>query len=98
MTRAIVDARHRRGRLGAAPATAQVALRQAVRPLGGAGARRVLVPDETALEIPKHCDGENSVDAIVGALAEAYAAPAVEIREDVSALLQDLTDKGFIQL
>ncbi len=59
---------------------------------------RVLVPDETALEIPKRCDGENSVDAIVVALAEAYAAPAVEIREDVSALLQDLADKGFIQL
>ena len=59
---------------------------------------RVLVPDETALEIPKRCDGENSVDAIVGALAEAYAAPAVKIREDVSALLQDLADKGFIQL
>ena len=40
---------------------------------------RVLVPDETALEILKRCDGETSVDAIVGALAEAYAAPAVKI-------------------
>ena len=59
---------------------------------------RVLVPDETALEILKRCDGETSVDAIVDALAAAYAAPAAEIREDVSALLQDLADKGFIQL
>ncbi len=59
---------------------------------------RVLVPDETALEILQRCDGETSVDAIVDALAAAYEAPPEEIREDVSALLQDLADKGFIQL
>jgi len=38
------------------------------------------------------------LETIVDALAAAYAAPAAEIREDVSALLQDLSDKGFIQL
>ena len=59
---------------------------------------RVLMPDETALEILQRCDGETSVNAIVADLAEAYEAPPEEIREDVSALLQDLADKGFIQL
>jgi hypothetical protein len=38
------------------------------------------------------------VNAIVANLAEAYEAPPDEIRGDVSALLQDLADKGFIQL
>ena len=59
---------------------------------------RVLMPDETALAILKRCDGETSVNAIVAHMAEAYEAPPEEIREDVSALLQDLADKGFIQL
>ncbi len=59
---------------------------------------RVLMPDETALEILKRCDGETSVEAIVDGLARAYEAPAAEIREDVSLLLQDLADKGFNQL
>ena len=59
---------------------------------------RVLMPDETALEILKRCDGETSVEAIVDGLAGAYEAPAAEIHDDVSALLQDLADKGFIQL
>ena len=59
---------------------------------------RVLMPDETALEVLQRCDGETSVNAIVANLAQAYEAPPEEIREDVSALLQDLADKGFIQL
>jgi pyrroloquinoline quinone biosynthesis protein D len=59
---------------------------------------RVLMPDETALEVLQRCDGETSVNAIVASLAEAYEAPPEEIREDVSALLQDLADKGFIRL
>ncbi len=59
---------------------------------------RVLMPDETALEILKRCDGETSVEAIVDGLARAYEAPPAEIHDDVSALLQDLADKGFIQL
>ncbi len=59
---------------------------------------RVLMPDETALEILKRCDGETSVGAIVDDLAKAYEAPAAEIHDDVAALLQDLADKGFVQL
>lgn len=59
---------------------------------------RVLVPDETAVEILKLCDGETSVAAIVVALAAAYDAPREEIAGDVTALLQDLADKGFVQI
>jgi pyrroloquinoline quinone biosynthesis protein D len=35
---------------------------------------RVLVPDETALEILQRCDGAKQVDAIVDELATAYSA------------------------
>ncbi len=59
---------------------------------------RVLMPDEVALEILKRCDGATSVRAIVESLAETYEASAEEIGEDVAELLQDLADKGFVQL
>ena len=59
---------------------------------------RVLMPDEVALEILKRCDGATSVSAIVDGLAEVYEASAEEIGGDVAELLQDLADKGFVQL
>ena len=59
---------------------------------------RVLMPDEIAVEILKRCDGTTPVSAIVEGLAAAYEAAAEEIAEDVAELLQDLADKGFVQL
>ena len=59
---------------------------------------RVLMPDEIAVEILKRCDGETSFRAIVEGLAKVYEAPADEIGEDVAELLQDLADKGFVEL
>lgn len=59
---------------------------------------RVLMPDETAVEILKRCDGETNVSAIVDALAAAYEAPREEIAQDVATMLQDLADKGFVRL
>ncbi len=59
---------------------------------------RVLMPDEIAVEILKRCDGKTSVSAIVANLAAAYEAPAEEIGEDVAEMLQDLADKGFVEL
>lgn len=59
---------------------------------------RVLMPDEIAVEILKRCDGETNVGAIVEGLAEAYEASAEEIAEDVAEMLQDMADKGFVQL
>ena len=57
---------------------------------------RLLVPDETSLEILQHCDGEVSVSGIVDVLAEKYDAPHETIGKDVIELLQGLADKGFI--
>ena len=59
---------------------------------------RVLMPDEVAVEILKRCDGATSVSAIVESLAAIYEASAEEIGGDVAELLQDMADKGFIQL
>ena len=59
---------------------------------------RVLMPDEIAVEILKRCDGTTPVSAIVEGLAVAYEAAPEEIAEDVAEMLQDLADKGFVQL
>ncbi len=57
---------------------------------------RVLVPDETAVEVLQLCDGERTVDAIGDVLAEKYAAPKETIVADVIEMLQDLAAKGFL--
>ncbi|MGF1608811.1 MAG: pyrroloquinoline quinone biosynthesis peptide chaperone PqqD [Kiloniellales bacterium] len=57
---------------------------------------RVFVPDPIALEILKRCDGYASVAAIVDDLAQTFKAPRDTILKDVSALLQDLADKGVM--
>ena len=57
---------------------------------------RLLVPDETSVEILKLCDGTTSVDGIVGKLVEKYNAPHDVILKDVTRMLQDLADKGFL--
>ena len=57
---------------------------------------RVLVPDETALEIVRLCDGAASVSDIVETLAKKYDAGKDMIGKDVTAMLQDLADKGFL--
>ncbi len=57
---------------------------------------RVLVPDEIALEVVKRCTGKASVAAVVEDLAASFDAPREEIESDVTRLLQDLADKGFV--
>ena len=57
---------------------------------------RVFVPDWVALEILRRCDGVATVTAIVDDLARMSGAPRAEIMGDVSALLQELTDKGVL--
>ena len=56
------------------------------------------MPDEIAVEVLKRCDGKTRVSAIVADLAAAYEAPAEEIGQDVAEMLQDLADKGFVDL
>jgi pyrroloquinoline quinone biosynthesis protein D len=57
---------------------------------------RLLVLDAIALEIVQRCTGEAAVTAIVDELAAKFAAPADVISRDVSALIQDLCDKGIM--
>jgi pyrroloquinoline quinone biosynthesis protein D len=57
---------------------------------------RVMVPDETAVEILQLCDGERSLGEIIDGLAEKYVADRAEIAADVIEMIQDLADKGFV--
>jgi pyrroloquinoline quinone biosynthesis protein D len=57
---------------------------------------RVLVPDETAVEVLQLCDGERNVAEVVDVLAAKYAADRTAIATDVIAMLADLAEKGFL--
>jgi pyrroloquinoline quinone biosynthesis protein D len=57
---------------------------------------RLLLPDELSVEILRMVDGKNAVDDIVDALMAKYSAQREEILGDVTALLQDLADKGTL--
>ena len=57
---------------------------------------RLMLPDEQAVEILKLVDGTASIEAIVGTLASRYNAPREEIAGDVTEMLQDLADKGYL--
>jgi pyrroloquinoline quinone biosynthesis protein D len=57
---------------------------------------RVFTPDPIAVAVLQLCDGSRSVDAIAGELAQTYNAPKERILADITALLQDLADKGVV--
>jgi pyrroloquinoline quinone biosynthesis protein D len=58
---------------------------------------RLMLPDEQAVEILTLVDGKTGVGAIVDILAARYAAaPRELIAKDVTAMLQDLADKGVL--
>ena len=57
---------------------------------------RLLVPDDTAIEVLKLCDGKVTIAAVVDALAARFNAPRAMIAGDVVAMLQDLADKAFL--
>ena len=58
---------------------------------------RVIFPDEIAAEVLQRLDGAATLAQIVAALADEYQAPPAEIAADVTELLQDLADKGFVK-
>lgn len=58
---------------------------------------RVVMPDETALEILRRCDGQTSLAKIIDSLAVEYDAPREAIAADVQALLDELTKNGILQ-
>jgi pyrroloquinoline quinone biosynthesis protein D len=58
---------------------------------------RLMLPDEQAVEILQLVDGKTGVGAIIDALAERYTQATRElIAGDVTAMLQDLADKGCL--
>lgn len=57
---------------------------------------RVMVPDDTAIEILHICDGVRTIGEIIDHLAEKYLAEREAIATDVVSMLQDLADKGFL--
>ena len=57
---------------------------------------RVLVPDDTAVEILQLCDGKRTLGEIVDMLAAKYAADRAMILTDVIAMLEDLRGRGFL--
>ncbi|MDX2257966.1 MAG: pyrroloquinoline quinone biosynthesis peptide chaperone PqqD [Hyphomicrobiaceae bacterium] len=58
---------------------------------------RVFEPDDIAVEVLKLCDGARDVGAIATKLAADYQAPVDVILADVTAMLQDLADKGVVR-
>ena len=58
---------------------------------------RVLVPDETALEILQRCDGRANLGSIIDALAATYDADRQVIAGDVCKMVEDLADKGILR-
>lgn len=58
---------------------------------------RVFEPDEIAVEVLRKCDGERTVKEIATILAADYQAPVDVILNDITAMLQELTDKGVLK-
>tara|TARA_Y100000590_G_scaffold349795_1_gene401432 strand:- start:599 stop:889 length:291 start_codon:yes stop_codon:yes gene_type:complete len=58
---------------------------------------RALYPDPIATEVLKKCDGKISIQLIGEDLAKKYKAPVEKIVDDITRMLQDLADKGFLK-
>lgn len=57
---------------------------------------RVLIPDETAVEILQLCDGVRTIADIIDVLAAKYVADRAAIGADVIAMLEDLRGRDFL--
>lgn len=61
-----------------------------------ARAETVVVLNETASDIWRLCDGDQTVSEIVDLLAAAYGVEPVAIRDEVVETVANLTDEGFL--
>jgi pyrroloquinoline quinone biosynthesis protein D len=59
---------------------------------------KVFWPNEISLDILRHCDGRSSVAGIVAQLAADYDAPRDDVAADVTAFLQEWSDKLLVKL
>jgi len=62
------------------------------------GPERVLMLDQTGSAVLGEVDGSRSIGAISERLASKYNAPAADIAADVADYLQDLANKGFVDV
>tara|TARA_Y100000766_G_scaffold266148_1_gene260250 strand:+ start:218 stop:505 length:288 start_codon:yes stop_codon:yes gene_type:complete len=58
---------------------------------------RLVKLDQVAVEVLKLVDGQNSVIQISEQLSKKFNAPRETITKDVIVMLQELSDKGFIE-
>ena len=58
---------------------------------------RILTPDAIAVTVLNLCDGKKTIAEISSELAENYNAPVEVIEKDITNMLQDLADKGYIR-
>ena len=58
----------------------------------------VFWPNEISLEILRRCDGRSPVGKIVADLAREYNAPEEDVAADVTAFLQEWSDKLLVKL
>jgi pyrroloquinoline quinone biosynthesis protein D len=59
---------------------------------------KVFWPDEVSLDILRLCDGGHSLQQIIEELASRYEAPIEEIAVDVTAFLQEWSDRFLVTL
>jgi pyrroloquinoline quinone biosynthesis protein D len=59
---------------------------------------KVFWQNEISLEILRRCDGSSSVEKIVSGLAREYNAPEEDVAADVTAFLQEWSDKLLVKL
>lgn len=59
---------------------------------------RVFTPDAIAVAVLKLCDATRTVEDIAQELSRSYNAPRDRILADITAMLQDLADKGVVKV
>jgi len=58
---------------------------------------RVFTPDAIAVAVLQLCDGNRTVETIAEELSRTYEAPKDQILADMTAMLQELADKGVVR-
>lgn len=59
---------------------------------------KVFWPNEISLEILRRCDGRSPIEKIVADLASEYNAPEEDVAADVTAFIQEWSDKLLVKL
>jgi len=59
---------------------------------------KVFWPNEISLEILRRCNGRSPVEKIVADLASEYNAPRKDVAADVTAFIQEWSDKLLVKL